>query len=94
MVVAELDEVEYDLEVDGAEVRRQLARQVWEAKGWATVAIAFEERASDGTWKPAKIALLRFRRMNDAWKKQALITLSVEEAHALGTVIASWPPRA
>jgi hypothetical protein len=93
MLVAELDEVQYDLEVDGVEVRRQLARQVWEARGWATVAIAFQERAKDGDWKTAKIALLRFRRMNDAWKKQALITLDGDDALALAATLESWRGR-
>ncbi|HSD87890.1 MAG TPA: hypothetical protein VLB44_10270 [Kofleriaceae bacterium] len=93
MLLAELDEVQYDLEVDGVEVRRQLARQIWEAHGWATVAIAFQERAKDGEWKAAKIALLRFRRMNDAWKKQAIITLDGEDALALAATLESWRAR-
>jgi len=93
MLVAELDEVQYDLEVDGVEVRRQLARQVWEARGWATVAIAFQERAKDGEWKAAKIALLRFRRMHDAWKKQALITLDGDDALALAATLETWRAR-
>ena len=67
-------------------MRRQIARKVWEAKGWATVAITFEERATDGTWKDRKVALYRFRRMHDAWKKQASITLSLDEAKD----IAAW----
>ena len=44
MTVGELDEVQYDLEVDGEQARRQLARKVWEARGWATVAIVYQER--------------------------------------------------
>lgn len=90
MLVGELDEVQYDLEVDGVEVRRQLARQVWEAKGWATVAIAFQERTKDGEWKHAKVALLRFRRMHDAWKKQAIMTLDGDDALALVATVESW----
>jgi hypothetical protein len=86
MVIPELDDVQYDLEVDGQQVRRQISRKIWEAKGWATVAITFEERASDGTWKDKKVALYRFRRMHDAWKKQSSITLSASEAQE----VASW----
>lgn len=93
MLVGELDEVQYDLEVDGVAVRRQLARQVWEARGWATVAIAFQERAKDGEWKAAKIALLRFRRMHEVWKKQALITLDGEDALGLAAALESWRER-
>lgn len=91
MVIPELDDVQYDLEVDGELVRRQLARKVWEDRGWATVAVKFQERASDGTWKEPKVALLRFRRMHEAWKKQAAITLPLDEAHALAETLASWP---
>ena len=90
MVVADLDEVQYDLEVDGEPVRRQLARRVWEQRGWATVAIAFEERAKDGTWKPAKVALLRFRHEHEAWKKQAIVTLDGFDALALAETLGGW----
>lgn len=92
MIVGELDEVQYDLEVDGELVRRQLHRRIWQARGWATVAIAFEERADDGTWKPAKLALLRFQHVREAWKKHALLTLSGDEARALAGSIATWLP--
>lgn len=90
MVVADLDEVHYDLEVDGNQVRRQLARKIWERGGWATVVVHFQERTEDGEWKPAKVALLRFRKMHEAWKKQAALTLSLEEAHDLASTMASW----
>jgi hypothetical protein len=90
MNIAELDEVQYDLEVDGQQVRRQLERKIWEERGWATVAVAFQERDASGEWKPAKVALLRFRRIHEVWKKQAGITVSLDEARALADTIASW----
>ena len=90
MNIAELDEVQYDLEVDGEPVRRQLAREVWEDRGWATVAVAFQERDPGGTWKPVKVALLRFRRVHEMWKKQAGLTLALGDARALGATLAGW----
>lgn len=90
MIVAELDEVQFDLEVDGEQVREQLARKVWERGGWATVACAFRERASDGEWKPAKLTILRFRRVHDAWKRQAAITIDSEQAVDLALTIGGW----
>ncbi len=90
MTIADLDEVQYDLEADGETVRRQVARKVWEQRGWATVAIASQERDAEGAWKPTKVALLRFRRMHEAWKKQASITLALDEARALADTIAGW----
>ena len=90
MTVGELDEVQYDLEVDGVQVREQLARRVWERAGWATVAISFRERDKAGEWKQPKLALLRFRRQDEVWKKQASLTMSDAEAAELGAALAEW----
>ena len=90
MLVAELDEVVYDLEVDGEQVRRQLQRKVWEQRGWATVAIVYQERDRAGEWKPAKLALIRLQKVRDAWKKYAAMTLDGDAALALGESIEGW----
>ena len=90
MLVAELDDVTYDLEVDGEQVRRTLHRRVWEHRGWATVALAFEERGPDGAWKPAKLAVIRLQRVRDAWKKHAALTLRGPDALALAEAVAGW----
>ncbi len=90
MLVAELDEVTYDLEVDGEPVRRTLQRRVWERRGWATVALVYEERDAAGAWKPAKLALIRLQRARGAWKKHAAITLAGTEALALADAIGAW----
>jgi len=89
--VGELDEVNYDLEVDGIEVRRTLQRRVFEQAGWATVAIVFQERDPKAdAWKPAKLALVRLQRVHDAWKKHATITLRGDDALGLAAAIAEW----
>ena len=90
MLVAELDDVTYDLEVDGEQVRRVLHRKVMEKGAWATVAMVYEERASDGTWKSGKLALIRLQKVRDAWKKHAAITLAGTDAVALADAIAGW----
>ena len=90
MLVADLDEVTYDLEVDGEQVRRTLHRQVWQRGAWATVAIAFEERGPDDVWKPAKLALIRLQRVREAWKKHASITLRGSDAVSLARTLAAW----
>lgn len=90
MNVAELDEVQFDLEQDGDQVREQLARRAWEKSGWATVAISYREKDKDGEWKPAKLALMRFRRVHEVWARQASITLSSDEARALAGELAQW----
>lgn len=90
MLVAELDDVTYDLEVDGEQVRRMLHRKVWERRGWATVAMVFEERDRDGNWKPAKLALVRLQRVREAWKAHGTVTLAGPDAGELGELLASW----
>jgi hypothetical protein len=90
MLVAELDDVTYDLEVDGEQVRRTVHRRVWERGPWATVAIAYQERGPDGAWKPAKLALIRLQRVRDAWKKHAAITLRGAEAQQLADTLRDW----
>lgn len=90
MMIGELDEVTYDLEVDGELVRRTVHRRVWERGAWATVAIAFEERDADGAWKPAKLAVIRLQKVRGAWKKHAAITLGGDVAAALGEAITGW----
>ncbi|NVB80537.1 MAG: hypothetical protein HOV81_19240 [Kofleriaceae bacterium] len=90
MTLADLDEVQYDLEVDGMQVREQLARRIWEARGWATVAVMFRERDKDGDWKSPKVALLRFRRMHDAWQKQAIVTIDAGDAFELADTLGGW----
>jgi hypothetical protein len=92
MLVGDLDDVTYDLEVDGQEVRRTVHRRVWQRGAWATVAIAFEERGPDDVWKPAKLALIRLQRVRDAWKKHAAITLRGSDAAALAQTLAQWAP--
>src|SRR5690349_8762992 len=90
MLIADLDDVTYDLEVDGEEVRRTLQRRVWQHGGWATVAIAYQERSAGGEWKPAKLALIRLQRVRDAWKRHAAITLRGEDALALAATLDTW----
>jgi len=90
MLVAELDDVTYDLEVDGEPVRRMLHRRVWERGAWATVAIAYEERGADGGWKPAKLAMIRLQRVRDAWKKHAAITLQGRDSISLAQALGEW----
>ena len=90
MLIGDLDEVTYDLEVDGEQVRRTLHRRVWQRGAWATVAIAFEERGPDAVWKPAKLALIRLQRVRDAWKKHAAITLRGADAISLAETLGEW----
>ncbi len=88
--IASLDDIQYDLEMDGELVRKQLGRRVWEERGWATIAVAYQERDPDGDWKAPRVALLRFRRAHDAWKRHAVITLTAFQALAFAGAIHTW----
>jgi len=90
MLVGDLDEVTYDLEVDGEEVRRTLHRKVWKKGAWATVALVYQEKDRAGAWKPAKLAVIRLQRAHEAWKKHASMTLGGPEALELAASLASW----
>jgi hypothetical protein len=90
MMIADLDDVTYDLEIDGEEVRRTLQRRVWQRGAWATVAIAFQDRSAGGDWKPPRLALIRLRRVRDAWKRHAAITLAGGDAVDLARAIEGW----
>ncbi|MEJ7598422.1 MAG: hypothetical protein WKG01_10970 [Kofleriaceae bacterium] len=90
MLVADLDEVTYDLEIDGEQVRRTLERKVWERRGWATVALVYQERDRAGEWKPAKLALIRLQHVREAWKKHAAITLAGPDAIDLADSLSAW----
>jgi hypothetical protein len=92
-LIGELDEVQLDADADGETVRRQLERRVWERRGWATVAAVYEERAPSGEWKPPKLALVRLRKVHEAWRKEAAITLGAEDARGLAEVLAAWRGR-
>lgn len=90
MLIADLDDVTYDLEIDGEEVRRTLHRRVWQRGAWATVAIAYQERVAGGDWKPARLALIRLQRVRDAWKRHAAITLAGGDALELARAVDGW----
>jgi hypothetical protein len=91
VVVGELDEVTLDLEVEGDEVRRTLGRRTWERGGWATIAVAYEQRDAGGgeTWVN-KVVLLRMQKVRGGWKKHAAITLAGDDARELAGELTRW----
>jgi hypothetical protein len=92
MRVAELDDVTYDLEVDGEEVRRTVGRRVFEARGWATVVVAYQERKPPADWGGAKLALVRLKKSRGAWAVQARVTLGGADAVRLADALDEWRP--
>ncbi len=84
-------DLSYDLEDDGRLVRRQLDRRIWTGGGWATAIYRFEELdPATETWRPARAAIVRFRKLHGGWKRHAAINLSAAIAHELGPTLAAW----
>ncbi len=92
MEIDDLDDLSYDVEQDGQLVRRQLDRRVVEHRGWATAIYLYQELdPRTETWRPARAAVVRFRRQHDRWRKHAAITIgSAAVAEALASALAGW----
>ncbi|MBP9088106.1 MAG: hypothetical protein KBG15_18435 [Kofleriaceae bacterium] len=89
-LLADLDEVTLDIEVDGEIVQRTLARQVIERGAWATVLLHVQKRDRDGQWRAAHAVLIRFAKVRGMYKRHASITLGATTARTLHTALASW----
>lgn len=85
MIVGDLDEIQYDQEQDGELVRRQIARKIWERRGWATVMVLFEEKRGDD-WV-GKCAIYRMKRKGEGWAKHASVTVGGDVAQEMAALI-------
>ena len=89
-----LDELSYDLEQEGVLVRRQIDRVVVSRGAWATVMFLYEEldpTSKTGTFRAAKIAVVRFRKLRGAYRRHSAFSLaSVTEARELTAVFERW----
>jgi hypothetical protein len=86
MFVADLHELTDGDAADG-DARRTLFSRVMEGRGWATIVIAYEERAADGGWRGPKLSVLRMRRAGDGWKKHAQVNLPAEHVASLQALL-------
>jgi hypothetical protein len=87
-----LDELTFDYEADGVLVRKQLDRAVLSHRGgWATVMFRFQERDAAGAFRAPKVALVRFQKAGDGYRKHSMLTLSTaEQARQVAEVLARW----
>jgi hypothetical protein len=91
----ELDDIRWDWEEDGQQVRRELGRQTWQHGGWATVMFLFEERdrAEPERWKPPQVAIVRFQKTRGVWRKHAMWNLhGADEAREVAATLRGWFP--
>lgn len=93
----DLDDIRWDWEEDGEQVRRELGRRTWQRGGWATIAFLFQERdrADRTQWQPPQVAIVRFQKTRGLWRKHAAWTLDgADEARALAATLTEWFPDA
>ncbi|MCB9574331.1 MAG: hypothetical protein H6709_19805 [Kofleriaceae bacterium] len=93
--IESLDDARWDLEDDGREVRRELDRRVVERGGWATGAYLYQEREPRGDgWRAPRVALVRWKRAGDGWRKVSGINLTdAAQITALADALAGWVPQ-
>lgn len=89
-LIADLDEVTLDVEVDGELVQQTLARQIIERGAWATVLLHVQKRNREGQWRSPHAVLIRFAKVRGMYKRHASITLGTATARALSASLATW----
>ena len=89
-----IEELTYNYEDEGKLVRREVDREVLSKGAWSTIMFKFEEldRKTD-EWKPAKIAIVRYKKSGGVYRKQSSFNISSEkQARAIVGTIEKWFP--
>lgn len=75
-----IEEITYDYEEEGRMVRREIKREVLSKGAWSTIMFLFEEldRKTDD-WRPAKVAIVRYKKWNGTYRKQSGFNISSEK---------------
>ena len=90
-----LEDLTYDYEDEGVLVRKQIDRAILTKGGWATVMFLFQEldRAKD-TFRPPKMAIVRFKKTKGSYRKQSSFNISNEkQARQITEVLEAWYPK-
>ena len=90
-----LDELTYDYEDEGVLVRKELDRAVLTKGGWATIMFLFQELdRAKGTFRPPKMAIVRFKKSKGSYRKQSSFNISNEkQARQITEVLEGWYPK-
>jgi hypothetical protein len=90
-----LDELTYDYEDEGVLVRKQIDRVVLTKGSWATVMFLFQELdRAKGTFRPPKMAIVRFKKSKGSYRKQSSFNISNEkQARQITEVLEGWYPK-
>ena len=90
-----LEELTYDYEDEGVLVRKQLEKVVLTKGSWATLMFLYQELdKASGTFRPPKIAIVRFKKFKGAYRKQSSFNVSSEkQARQITEVFEQWYPK-
>jgi hypothetical protein len=89
-----IDELSYDYEDEGRLVRKEVDREVLSKGAWSTIMFKFQEldRQKDD-WRPAKVAIVRYKKSGGVYRKQSSFNISSEkQARAIVATIDKWFP--
>ena len=86
-----IDDISFDWEEDGRQVRRELDRRVLSRGGWPTVMYLYQELdLQTDAWRPAKVALVRYQSKRGMLRKHASITLGEVKSLELAAALEQW----
>ena len=90
-----LEELTYDYEDEGVLVRKQLEKVVLTKGSWATLMFLYQELdKASSTFRPPKIAIVRFKKFKGAYRKQSSFNVSSEkQARQITEVFEQWYPK-
>ena len=92
----DLSDLSWDAEEDGRPVRRELDRRILERGPWATALYLYQDLdPATEEWGPNRVALVRWRKIGDGWKKHASFQLTgPDQAELLREALLAWFPSA
>ena len=90
-----LEELTYDYEDEGVLVRKEIDRAVLTKGSWATVMFLYQELdRAKGSFRPPKMAIVRFKKAKGSYRKQSSFNISNEkQARQIVEVFEGWYPK-
>jgi hypothetical protein len=90
-----LEELTYDYEDEGVLVRKEIDRVVLTKGSWATVMFLYQELdRAKGSFRPPKMAIVRFKKAKGSYRKQSSFNISNEkQARQITEVFEGWYPK-
>ena len=87
-----IDEVSYDYEDEGRQLRRELKKEILTRGAWATVMFLYEEMdRKTEKWGEPKIAIVRFKKSGGQYRKQSSFNISSrKQAQQIVDLIGQW----